>query len=193
MLKSLDIQALFYDLEPDYECRNMEQSMAHHRDPNAPQRLDAAAITAFEEKDEIKAMNQRIASLTSEISRKPQLHEQLAIERAQLYGKKAKCLEAWKKEFIQDWWYSAYDEYISGNQFTERDRTPLFDIYKKYIPERARLRENLFAETSLDSAVGQQWLEDMVALCTSTERVVYYPGLSPQDNRCPTCSRLVSQ
>lgn len=75
MLKSLDIQALFYDLEPDYECRNMEQSIAHHRDPNAPQRLDAAAITAFKERDEIKAMNQRIASLTSEIAGKPQLHE----------------------------------------------------------------------------------------------------------------------
>ena len=40
-------------------------------------------------------------------SRKPQLHEQLAVERAQLYNKKAKCLEVWKKEFIQDWWPSS--------------------------------------------------------------------------------------
>lgn len=193
MLKSLDIQALFYDLEPDYECRNMEQSIAHHRDPNAPQRLDAAAITAFKERDEIKAMNQRIASLTSEIAGKPQLHEQLAIERAQLYSRKAKRLETWKKEFIQDWWHSAYDEYISGNEFTERDRTPLFSIYKKYLPERARLRESLFTETSLDSVIGQQCPEDMVALCTSTERVIYYPGRLPEENRCPICSKLMSQ
>lgn len=35
-LKSLDIQALFYDLAPDYECCDMEQSMAHHQDPNVP-------------------------------------------------------------------------------------------------------------------------------------------------------------
>ncbi|KAJ5138845.1 uncharacterized protein N7515_003693 [Penicillium bovifimosum] len=137
-------------------------------------------------------MNQRIASLTSEIAGKPQLHEQLTVERAQLYSRKAKCLEAWKKEFIQDWWHSAYDEYISGNEFTERDRTPLFNIYKKYLPERACLRESLFTETSLDSVIGQQCLEDMVALCTSTERVVYYPGLLPEENQCPICSKLMS-
>jgi hypothetical protein len=33
---SSDVQALLYGLEPDYECRDMEQSMAHHRDPNIP-------------------------------------------------------------------------------------------------------------------------------------------------------------
>ena len=36
VIKSVDIQASFFDLVPDYECRDMEQSMAHHRDPNAP-------------------------------------------------------------------------------------------------------------------------------------------------------------
>ncbi|OKP07148.1 hypothetical protein PENSUB_6108 [Penicillium subrubescens] len=192
VLKSLDIQALFYDLEPDYECRNMEQSMAHHRDPNAPQRLDAAAITAFEERDDIKAMKWRIAFLTAQIAGKPQLNEQLAVERTQLYNRKAKCLEAWKKAFIQDWWHSAYDEYVSGNEFTERDGTSLFNIYQKYLPEHARLRESLFTETSLDSVISQQCLEDIVALFTSTERVVYYPGLLPEENRCPICSKLMS-
>lgn len=167
--------------------------MAHHRDPNAPRRLDAAAITAFEERDDIKDMNRRIASLTSEIAGKPQLHKELTAERAKIYSRKSKSLEAWKKEFIQNWWHAAYDEYISGNEFTERDMTSLFNIYQKYLPERARLRESLFTETSLDSVIGRQCLEDMVALCTSTERVVYYPGLLPEDNRCPTCSKLMSQ
>lgn len=127
--------------------------MSHHRDPNAPQNLDAAAITAFEETNEIKAMNRRIAYLTSEIARMPQLHENLAAERAQLYSRKAKRLHAWKKDFIQNWWHSAYDEYISGSEFAERDRTPLFNIYKKYLSERARLRECLFMETPLDSVI----------------------------------------
>ncbi|KAJ5987717.1 hypothetical protein N7481_002927 [Penicillium waksmanii] len=53
VLKSLDIQALVYDLEPDYECRNMEQSMAHHRGPNVPMKLDAASIDVFENTDEV--------------------------------------------------------------------------------------------------------------------------------------------
>lgn len=134
--------------------------MAHHRDPNTPRRLDAAAITAFEEKDEIKAMNQRIASLTSEISRKSQLHEQLAVERAQLYSKKAKCLEAWKKEFIQDWWHSAYDEYISENEFTERDRTSLFNIYKWYARASRRHLQYVIYSTFPDTG----W--DMVGVVT---------------------------
>ena len=94
MLKSLDIQALFYNLEPNYKCRNIEQSIAHHRDPNTPQRLDAVAIIAFKERDKIKAINQRIGSLTSEITGKPQLYKQLAIKRVQLYSRKAKGLEA---------------------------------------------------------------------------------------------------
>ncbi|KAJ6127623.1 hypothetical protein N7523_003235 [Penicillium sp. IBT 18751x] len=192
-IKSLDIQALFYDLEPDYECRDMEQSMAHHRDPNAPQKLDAAAITEFTEKDEVKEMNEKIALLTSKIAGKPSLHEQLVLERAQLYNKKAKLLEAWKKIFVQRWWESAYEEYVSGNDFSEQDRTPLFDIYKKYVPERARLRELLFTKTTLDSDIGQQCLRDMVALCISTERVAYYPKMLPIDDRCPICSRSISE
>ncbi|KAJ5302313.1 hypothetical protein N7508_007176 [Penicillium antarcticum] len=187
-VKSLDIQALFYDLEPDYECRDMEQSMAHHRDPNAPQQLDAAAITAFRERDDIKRINENIASLTSRIAGKPRLHEQLAIERTQLYNKKAKLLLAWKKDFVQRWWDSAYEEYVSGNDFSERDKTPVFDIYKKYLPERARLRDFLFTKTTLDSNIGQQCLRDMVALCTSRERVVYYPNMLPEDGQCPVCS-----
>lgn len=144
-------------------------------------------------RDDIKAMNRRIAFLTAQIAGKPQLYKQLAVERTQLYNRKAKCLEAWKKTFIQDWWHSVYDEYVSGNEFTERDGTCLFNIYKKYLTERARLRESLFTETSLDSVIGQQCLEDMVALCTSTERVVYYPGLLPEENRCSICSKLMSQ
>ncbi|KAJ5110588.1 hypothetical protein N7532_001123 [Penicillium argentinense] len=30
VLKSLDVQALVFDLEPDYECHNIEQSMAYY-------------------------------------------------------------------------------------------------------------------------------------------------------------------
>lgn len=97
--------------------------------------------------------------------------------------------KAWKKKFIQDWWDSAYDEYISGNDFTERDQTSLFQIFKKYLPERARLREALFQEATLDSIIGRQCLNDMVKLCISTERVAYYPKLSPVDDCCPVCSK----
>ncbi|KAJ5444684.1 uncharacterized protein N7458_008556, partial [Penicillium daleae] len=50
------------------------------------------------------------------------LYTQLAVERAQLYNRKSKCLEAWKKDFIQKWWDFAYNEYISGSGFTEYDR-----------------------------------------------------------------------
>ncbi|KAJ5465460.1 hypothetical protein N7530_009247 [Penicillium desertorum] len=67
-LKGIDLlvsAALVYNLEPDYECRNMEQSMAHHRDPNAPMKLDTASIDAFENIDEIKVINERIHLLTS--------------------------------------------------------------------------------------------------------------------------------
>ncbi|KAJ5110978.1 hypothetical protein N7532_001513 [Penicillium argentinense] len=119
----------------------MEQSLAHHRDINMPQRLDAVTITEFTESEEVQSLIQRIRHLTSEISGKPHLHEHLAKERSQLYTRKAKLLAARKSEFIQEWWNSSYEEYVSGNEFTERDRTSLFEIYKKYLPERTRRQQ----------------------------------------------------
>ncbi|KAJ5894629.1 Methionine aminopeptidase 1 [Penicillium taxi] len=52
-LKALDVQAMYYDLEPNYEERDMEQSMAHHRDLYVPLQLSAIAIAEFEKQDDI--------------------------------------------------------------------------------------------------------------------------------------------
>ncbi|KAJ5138867.1 uncharacterized protein N7515_003715 [Penicillium bovifimosum] len=190
-LKALDIQALFYDLEPDYECRDMEQSMSHHRDPNVPLHLNAATIAQFETDDEIVKINQRIAHITQEIAGRLEENSHLQFERARLYSKKAKRLLAWKKDFIKSWWDTSYAEYVSGNDFSECDSTSLFDIYKKYLPERSRLSENLLKKASLDSEVGRQCLEDMVTICTSSERTVYYPGMAPEGGRCPICEKSI--
>lgn len=99
MLKSLDIQALVYDLEPDYECRNMEQSMAHHRDPNAPMKQDAASIDAFENTYEIKMINERIHFLTSQISGQPLMHPDLDAERTSLYSQEIQATPSLEKVF----------------------------------------------------------------------------------------------
>ena len=79
-LKALDIQALYYDMEPDYECREMEQSMAHHRDPNVPRHLNAARLAEFEHHDEIIALNEKIAELTKQIGGQPETHKDLVLE-----------------------------------------------------------------------------------------------------------------
>jgi hypothetical protein len=190
----VDIQALFYDLEPDYECRDMQRSMAHHRDLNVPHQLNATATIEFENNEETIETNLRIACLTKAISGRPKEHEELDRERSRLYSKKAKRLLAWKKEFIKQWWEKSYAEYVSGNDFSERDKTPLFDIYKKYLPERARLSERIFYQATLDSDFGQQCLEDMVTLCKpTTERVVYYPGMTPKEGRCPICPKSMKE
>ncbi|KAJ9483843.1 hypothetical protein VN97_g9548 [Penicillium thymicola] len=190
-LKALDIQALFYDLEPDYECRDMEQSMSHHRDSNVPLQLDAATIAQFATDDEIVEINQRIAHITQKIAGKLEENRDLVFERARLYNKKAKRLLAYKRDFIKNWWDTSYAEYVSGNDFSERDSTPLFDVYKKYLPERSRLSENLLKKGSLDSELGRQCLEDMVTICTSRERTVYYPGMAPEEGCCPICKKSI--
>lgn len=64
--------------------------MAHHRDTNVPQKLDAAAIAEFEAQDEIVNINRRIADLTAKIASNPRGYEDLVSERARLYAKKAK-------------------------------------------------------------------------------------------------------
>lgn len=193
MLKSLDVQALFYDLVPDYECRDMELSMAHHQDPNVPQHLNSAALSEFEHNEETVALNEKIAALTKQIAGHPDAHKDLVLERTWLYSKKAKRLEAKRSKFRKDLWEASYDECIAGNNFSERDTTSLFDIYKKYMSERSRLRDNLFKKVSLESDVGKQCLYDMVSLCTLTEKVAYYPGLAPKNGRCPVCPRQMTR
>jgi hypothetical protein len=80
---------------------------------------------------------------------------------------------------------------MSRNDFSERDLTPLFDVYKKYLPERSRLSENLLKKATLDSEVSRQCLEDMVTICTSIERAVYYPGIAPEEGRYPICNKSI--
>jgi hypothetical protein len=171
----------------------MEQSMAHHRDPNIPRHLNAASICDFERDEEVIALNESIAELTKQIGKQPDTHKSLALERCRLYSKKAKKLEVKRSEFVKEWWDASYDEYIAGNDFTEYDATCLFDIYRKYMPQRSRLRDSLFRKMSLDCDEGRQCLEDMVALCTSTERVAYYPGMTPEDGRCFECKKQMSR
>jgi len=80
---------------------------------------------------------------------------------------------------------------VSGNDFSERDSKTLFDVYKKYLPERSRLSENLLKKATLDTELGRQCLEDMVAICMSTERAVYYPGMAAEEGRCPICNKSI--
>ena len=196
-LKALDIQALFYKMELDYECREMDQSMAHHQDPNVPRHVNAAGLAEFKHDDEIIALNKDIAKLTEQIGGQLDLHKDLVLERNRLYSQKAKKFRKKRADFVNQWWAAAYDEYITGNDFAERDTTCLFDIYKKYMPERSRIQESLFEKVPLDSEKGKQCLHDMVALCKSTEKVAYYPRMNPVNERCPVCqlpmSRYVKQ
>lgn len=122
-------------MEPDFECREMEQSMAHHRDPNVPRHLNAARLAEFEHNDEIIVLNEKIAELTKQIGGQPETHKDLFLERNLLYSRKARKLRKKHAEFVKQWWDIAYDKYISGNDFTERDTTCLFNIYRKYMPK----------------------------------------------------------
>ncbi|OJD24335.1 hypothetical protein ACJ73_04303 [Blastomyces percursus] len=187
-VKAVDIQAAFWDLEPNLGCLEMERSMAHHRDTNVPKHLSAMAIGEVENDPEMIDLKHKIADLTSRIDGRPQDHSDLVSERSKLYTQAAKKRRTKLKEFVKKWWESSYSEYIAGSEFAEQDQTCLFHIYRKYMPERSRLRDNLFTEASIHSDVGRQCLQDMVSLCVSEKSVAYYPGELPRDGRCPICS-----
>lgn len=190
---ALDLSAIYWDLEPDFECLEMERSMSHHRDRNMPQALHAKAIAELENTPDMITINSKIAELTERIGGRPRDHMDLVHERAKLYTNAAKMRRAKLRELISNWWKTSYSEYIAGNEFTERDPTCLFDICSKYMPERRRLQENLFKEASLDSEIGRQCLQDMVNICVSQEKVAYYPGNLPTDGKCPMCSTIMSR
>ncbi|KAA8647891.1 uncharacterized protein ATNIH1004_006593 [Aspergillus tanneri] len=85
-----DIQATYWNIDPDYECLEIEESMAHHRDPNAPQKLDAAALAEIENDKEMIDLYQRIDNLTKAIDGRPKEHSELVSQREKLYTKAAK-------------------------------------------------------------------------------------------------------
>lgn len=88
--------------------------MAHHRDPNVPLHLDAAAIIEFEHDEEVVALNRRISELTDQIGGEPDLHKSLAAELSRLYTKEARKLQAKRDAFIAQWWKSCYDDILPG-------------------------------------------------------------------------------
>ncbi|CAG8296393.1 unnamed protein product [Penicillium salamii] len=186
-LKAVDIQAAYHGLVPSLEGRDMQQSMEHHRDSNVPLHLDAAANNHFEADPNVISISERIARITQKIDRQPQQHPDLVKERASLYADKTKLRKKLLQKFKKDWWETSYDEYTSGNNFSEKDTTSLFDIYRKYTPERDRLSKDLFREASIDSETGKQCLTDLITICSSTEYLVYYPGLQPDNGQCPRC------
>ena len=167
--------------------------MSHHRDPNVPQQLDAAALSKVEDMKEMKDIYHNVAELTQTIAKAPHEHQDLVCERARLYTKAAKIRRAKRAEFIKDWWESCYDVYIAGNEFEDRDSTNLLDIYCKYLPERERLRSHLFTKASLHSEIGRQCLHDMVNICRSREKVAYYPSEKPIDGKCPLSSKEMAR
>jgi hypothetical protein len=167
--------------------------MIHHRDPNVPQKLDAASVAEVERDPQMIAIYQQIDILNRKIGGNPHGHLELVAERAKMYNQAAKTRRAKKGEFIQNWWKESYDEYIAGNEFTERDSTDLFDIFRKYMPARDRLKANLFQEAPIQSEVGRRCLHDMLELIMSDERVAYYPGEFPVDGKCPLCLREMAR
>lgn len=76
--------------------------MAHHRDSNVPQHLNAAALLEFEKDEETVAFKEKIAALTKQIAEHPDAHNDRVLERCQIYSKKAKRLEAKRPEFINN-------------------------------------------------------------------------------------------
>ncbi|KAJ5475418.1 hypothetical protein N7539_007705 [Penicillium diatomitis] len=196
-VKDVDIQACVFNLQPNFECRDMERSMSNHRDTNVPTQVSAAALKEFNRRPDIVELNRQIEDLSAKISLRPTLNPSLTGERAKLYGRKAKALQCFKKQYVEEWWSSSNDRYTKrdedGNNCPYRDTTPIFDIYRKYVSERSRLSENLFKEANVDSEIGRQCLEDMLSICKSVARVAYYPGLEPRDGRCPRCERAVTE
>ncbi|KAL2372275.1 hypothetical protein RJZ57_003270 [Blastomyces gilchristii] len=87
---ALDIQACFWGLAPDHEVLEMEQSMAHYRDTNVPQHLDAEVIVELERDAEMIDINFKITELTKKIGKHPRDHEDLVREQAKLYNKALK-------------------------------------------------------------------------------------------------------
>lgn len=79
-VKQADIQAYFWGVDPSYELLDTEESMAHHRDLNAPVKLDAAAAAEFENDEEIKGLYAEIELLTKRINGKPDKHPDLTQE-----------------------------------------------------------------------------------------------------------------
>ncbi|KAJ5580949.1 hypothetical protein N7450_007250, partial [Penicillium hetheringtonii] len=74
ILKSLYIQILIYDLEPDYKYQNIEQNITHYGDPNISIKLDAVSIDIFENTDKIKIINQKNYLLISQILDQPLIY-----------------------------------------------------------------------------------------------------------------------
>jgi hypothetical protein len=101
-VKQINLGACFWNEEPDHGSHAIEESMIHYRDPNVPQKLDAATVVEVKNEPIIMGIYQQVNILNRKIAGDPDKHEDLAAKQAKLYNKAAKLRRAKKGEYIKN-------------------------------------------------------------------------------------------
>ena len=189
-VSSVDGKSAFLDEPAQSDHIAYFQSFARFHESGLPQQLPAERVAANQADTRVRTLREEVARLKSSQAgpREIRLAE----------GKLRQCrdhlVRKSKKEFHQQWVRERRDWKVLTRGLERPDDTQsadLHDILSKIWPGRGRLTTTMTSDRVASDRERRQAVEDLLLLATQQFEVLYRPGESPINGRCPVeaCGR----
>ena len=182
----VDGQSLFRREDPQKEYIELLRTAARYRNTSLPQKMPARYAEDFECTPEMSALTAKLLKLPVGKERSNILTEQRKLRRqAQIRYQDQWAEEQYRRHISTGLPSSDSDgqEAKSVQPLNYADQDFLF--LRPFLSVRSRLADLAGTSAAIGSAERQSALEDLIAIAGSDERILFRPGETPVDGRCP--------
>ncbi|KAL4999885.1 hypothetical protein BDV10DRAFT_200538 [Aspergillus recurvatus] len=173
----VDGPAAHLNIATRHEHMQNRRSMAIHHKPNLWQSLPAKSEFEFEEREDVRRLNEELARLDSQMldAESPDMKQDIISQRRKVRTVKDKSyLSELKRQ----------RELQSGAQAGSIHEQTLFHFRRRAMPQRGLLARILPKKATVRSTEGLEAMKALEALCKQSNQVAYRSGLEPLNGKC---------
>ena len=190
----VDGQSLFRREDPRKEHIELLRTAARYRNSSLPQKMPARYAEEFEHTPEMSELKTKLLSLP------------IGRERSRILNEQRKLRQQAQVRYQDQWAEEQYKCHVSTSLPSSdgqeaKKPQPLnkaeqeFLSLRSFLPERSRLADLAGTYVSVESIERQSALRDLVSIAGSDDRVMFRPGETPVDERCPVsdCETMIRE
>ncbi|KAJ5808824.1 hypothetical protein N7474_010093 [Penicillium riverlandense] len=183
-LSEVDGPATYLGIESRHGHIQNRRGMGIYQNPQLLQSLPAKAEFEFEDRDDVRALNRDMDSLSSLLpfTNDHEQKREIQVKQHQIYNEKQRL---YKEELKMVQMLQPNTLMRSSGHPGDLHEQNLFHYRRRVMPERDLLATVLPQRVSLRSCQGRQALEALESLCKEIRPVAYRSGLQPVDGKCP--------
>ncbi|KAL3439835.1 hypothetical protein BJX65DRAFT_291535 [Aspergillus insuetus] len=173
----VDGPAAYLNIATRHEHIQNRRSMGIHHNPNLWQSLPAKSEFEFEEREDVRRLNEELVRLDSQMldAVSPDMKKDIISQRRKLRTEKDKIyLSELKRQ----------RELQSGTQAGSIHEQTLFHFRRRAMPQRDLLARILPKKATVRSTEGLEAMKALEALCKQSNQVAYRSGLEPLNGEC---------